>query len=199
MEAHGYSRTLANDIVDALHGIETPSDGRSNIACALFTIVHEHHQAIVVLLEGQLYGSAAALLRSIFESYVRGAWVLQCASSKDISDFQKDKWKEGSFEDRLKELEAVDSVAHGGLARLQTTAWTALNSYTHSGMRAISRWFSGNDLRPSYAPKETAEIERLANVFAILAALSIAELSGHTDAMDATKAMAVEFKPQYPL
>ena len=60
MEAHGYSRTLANDIVDALHGIETPSDDRSNIACALFAIVHEHHQAIVVLLEGQLYGSAAA-------------------------------------------------------------------------------------------------------------------------------------------
>ena len=148
MEAHGYSRTLANDIVDALHGIETPSDDRSNIACALFTIVHEHHQAIVVLLEGQLYGSAAALLRSVFESYVRGAWVLQCASSKDISDFQKDKWKEGPFEDRLKELEAVDSVAHGGLVHLKTTAWTALNSYTHSGMRAVSRRFSGNDLIP---------------------------------------------------
>ena len=113
--------------------------------------------------------------------------------------FRKTSGKRGRFEDRLKELEAVDSVAHGGLVHLKTTAWTALNSYTHSGMRAISRRFSGNDLRPSYAPKEIAEIERLANVFAILAALSIAELSGHTDAMDATKAMAVEFKPQYPL
>lgn len=169
------------------------------MACALFTIVHEHHQAIVVLLEGQLYGSAAALLRCIFESYVRGAWVLQCASSKDISDFQKDKWKEGPFEDRLKELEAVDSVAHGGLVHLKTTAWTALNSYTHSGMRAVSRRFFGNDLIPSYAPKEIAEIERLANVFAILAALSIAGLAGHTDAMDAAEAMAIEFKAQYPL
>ena len=74
-----------------------------------------------------------------------------------------------------------------------------MNSYTHSGMRAVSRRFSGNDLIPSYAPKEIAEIERLANVFAILAALSIAELSDHTDALDATEAMAVEFKAQYPL
>jgi hypothetical protein len=197
IDVSDYSKKLVSDIVNAINGVEIPPDDRSRIAGALFDIVHEHHQAIVILLGKRLYGSASALMRSIFESYVRGVWFMKCATAKDIADFQKDKSKDGTFEDRLKEIEKIDAVAHGGLIKMKKTAWAGLNSYTHGGMRPVSRRFVGMELKANYAEEEILEIERLTSAFAVLAVFQIAELANNTDLMGAAEAMAGEFKANY--
>jgi hypothetical protein len=136
-------------------------------------------------------------MRSIFESYVRGVWFMKCATTKDISDFQKDKLKEGTFEDRLKEIEKIDSVAHGGLIKLKKTAWAGLNSYTHGGMRPVSRRFFGVELKANYAHEEILAIERLVSAFAVLTVFQIAELANNKALMGAAEGMAGEFKTNY--
>lgn len=197
IDVSDYSKKLVADIVNAVNGVEIPTDDRSRIAGALFDIVHEHHQAIVILLGKRLYGSASALMRSIFESYVRGVWFVKCAEAKDIADFQKDKSKEGTFEERLKEIEKIDAVAHGGLIKVKKTAWAGLNSYTHGGMRPVSRRFVGMELKANYAQTEIMEIERLASAFAVLAVFQIAELASNAALIGAAEAMASEFKANY--
>ncbi|MBE0448948.1 MAG: hypothetical protein IBX64_12815 [Actinobacteria bacterium] len=192
-----YSKKLTLDIVNAINGVEIPADDRSRTAGALFDMVHEHHQAIVILLAKRLYGSAGALLRSIFETYARGVWFMKCASSDDLVNFQQDQFKKGTFEDRLKEIDAVDGDAHGGLLNVKSSAWTALNSYTHGGFRAVSRRFRGHEMMANYAPEEIAEIERVASSFAVLAVFQIAEISGSERVIKEAERLAIEFQEKY--
>jgi len=55
-----------------IHGLEIKSDDRSRLAAGCLDIALEHQKSIVLLTEHRLYGSAATLVRLIFEAYVRG-------------------------------------------------------------------------------------------------------------------------------
>jgi hypothetical protein len=46
----------------------------------------EHSQAILALVEEKLFASALALVRPLFESYLRGTWLLNAASEAQIDD-----------------------------------------------------------------------------------------------------------------
>ena len=37
-----------------------------------------------------MYGSAASLLRLVFEAYIRGLWLAYCATDSDLARFRKD-------------------------------------------------------------------------------------------------------------
>lgn len=193
-----YSRKLVKDIVTALNGAEIPTDDRARISGALFDIVHEHHQAVLVLLGQQrrLYGSASALLRSIFESYVRGVWFMNCATKNDIETFQRDIFQ-GTFKDKLEDIERVDGVVHGGLLNVKSAAWGALNSYTHGGFLPVSRRFSGDEIKGNYSQDEISDIERIANSFAVLAVFQIAKLGSNGELMKTAERLANEFKQYY--
>lgn len=80
---NNYSEKLVQDIARAINGVQIPADDRPKIVGALFDIVHEHHQAVVILVRHRLYGAASALMRSIFESYVRGLWFPSSPSKVD--------------------------------------------------------------------------------------------------------------------
>lgn len=192
-----YSKKLEVDIATAINGAAIPADNRSRIAGGLFDIVHEHHRAVLLLIENGLVGSAGTLLRSIFESYVRGVWFMKCATDNDVEQFQNDDFKNGTFEQRLKDIEKVDGVAHGGLLTLKSKGWTALNSYTHGGFRPVGRRFKGSELMVNYSEEEIAEVERMANAFAVLAVFQIAELGGNEALSKGAERIAVEFKQHY--
>lgn len=69
-----------------MDGIELKADLKNKISGPLFDIAHEHAKAIVVLLENNLYASAYALGRPLFETFVRAAWIQYCASEHQIND-----------------------------------------------------------------------------------------------------------------
>jgi uncharacterized protein DUF6988 len=188
-----YSKNLEGRIANAINGARIPADDRSQVAGALFDIVHEHHRAVLILIGQRLYGSAGALLRSLFESYVRGVWFMKCACVRDVERFQEDRFKEGSFEERLKEIEKVDGDAHGGLLKLKDKGWGALNSYTHGGFRPVGRRFKGIQLMANYSESEILEVERMANAFAVLAVFQIAEMGNNTALSGEAEKLAAEF------
>lgn len=153
---------------------------------------------MLCLIQNKLYGSAASLLRSIVESYARGVWVLKCASNKDIEQFKRDRFKDGTFEDRLKEIHDIEDNPHSSaLLNLKVIAWNALNSYTHGGFRAISRRFKEGELAPNYSLEEITGIERLSNAFAILAVFQIAELQNNSLLLAFAEKTSLEFKRVY--
>lgn len=196
-KATDYSKRLAQNIARSVNGVEIPTDDRSKISGALFDIVHEHHISVIHLTEKRHYGSALVLLRSIFESYVRGVWFMKCATNKDITRFMSDKFKSGHFVDRINEIKEIDEQAHGGLLAVKDTAWEGLNSYTHGGFRPVGRRFLGNNIQPNYSKEEIQEILRVANSFAILAFVQIAELSNNNKLMEKFEHLVLEFKSKY--
>jgi len=52
-------------------------------SAALLQLSLEHFGAIVVLLQNQLNGSAAALMRLQYEALIRGMYFYQCASESE--------------------------------------------------------------------------------------------------------------------
>lgn len=193
-----FSKDLAQDIVASVRGVEIPVDDRTRISGALFDILHEHHQAVLLLISRGLIGSAGALIRSILEAYVRGVWFMKCASDEDVRRFsEKDEFKKGTFHDRVQEIANVDSEAHAGLMDVKRSAWTALNSYAHGGFRPVVRRLTESEVKSNYSEEEVREIEKVANSFAILGVFQIAELAGNKELLGAFKKMVDRFNENY--
>lgn len=72
----------------------------------------EHQKAIVLLMARSFYGSAFALVRILFEAYVRGVWLHQCASEAQLYDFERDKLGLG-FQTLLDQIEQLDGFRSG--------------------------------------------------------------------------------------
>ncbi|MEW6387178.1 MAG: hypothetical protein AB1491_06655, partial [Thermodesulfobacteriota bacterium] len=68
-------RNLLSLIDREVDGLEFSSEDRYRISSALFDIVHEHAKGIVILLEQTLFASAYALVRPMFEGFVRAVWL----------------------------------------------------------------------------------------------------------------------------
>lgn len=71
--------------------MDIPSDDRTRLAAGCLDIVLEHQKSIVLLIANLLFGSAASLVRLEFEAYIRGVWLLNCASELELEKFKKDK------------------------------------------------------------------------------------------------------------
>ena len=84
------SADLSNWLDSCIHSLDIPSGDRQAMAAALFDQVHEHHKAIQLLLKSSLVGSAFSLVRPTLETFVRGVWLLRCASEEEVKNFTKD-------------------------------------------------------------------------------------------------------------
>jgi hypothetical protein len=87
LDAQRFGETL-RQLVD---GQVLPPTNRTRAAGACFAIAHDHHHGVVVLFEETLYASAFALVRPIFEAYIRRAWLSLCATDLQIDGFLNDE------------------------------------------------------------------------------------------------------------
>ena len=115
------------------------SSKRVKVAATLLTITIDHAQGIKVLLEKNAYPSAGALMRVLFETYIRAMWVWKCADDKQVETFlKKDKIKSKNgkqidFKSLVKDVEK----GHGFpeyFSEIQKNTWNGLNSLTHGGI-----------------------------------------------------------------
>jgi hypothetical protein len=121
----------------------------------------DHHRAIIFLMRSQLYGSAMALVRLVFEAMIRAHWV---AAGTCASDAQVDQIAENdnfTFPKMHSMAEAVD-VAYSDpngeriafFSQIKKDAWTAMNSYTHSGLLQLARQFTGDRVEAKYPEQD---------------------------------------------
>ena len=59
---------------------QLPDDKRSQLASACWHVAIDHSMAIVVLVRETLHGSALALIRPLFEAYIRRMWLMYAAT-----------------------------------------------------------------------------------------------------------------------
>lgn len=81
---------------------------RHRIALSCLQLTLEHANSSFLLIQHGFIGTAAALIRVIFESYVRGMWVLHAASDAEINKFLEDKTPKTS--DLLLRLEKIPDL-----------------------------------------------------------------------------------------
>jgi hypothetical protein len=171
---------------------EYSGDLKTRVLSAYVAVALEHHEAIWLLKKAGLFGSAAAMVRIVFDTMHRFLWINR-PESLDALDGSVDA---GATEQQIKQAwddelksppmhEMREQIKHayfgvgvatdeqfakivGEFFESLKHAWPILNSYTHSGGRQIARRFSGDQVRPSYSKGETAEALNMATVTLLL-------------------------------
>lgn len=168
------SISLDRWILTRLDEVDFPKNIRSIIAVSCYDVVIEHHIAIGLLIKSKIYGSAFALARPLFETFIRGVWLNKCANESDLKKYQKDQLKK-TFGELIKEVEALDVFKSNVLSNLKKQAWEAMCSYTHGGIQQIGRRVSMGVYSPDYKPGEIKEVLNLSQAFALLAFIQMAQ------------------------
>ena len=159
-----------------IDGLDIPSSDRMRLAAGCLDMALEHQKSIVLLIANSLFGSAAALVRSEFEAYVRGVWLLYCASDTEIEKFKKDKL-EKNLGQLIEDIEKHEAFNVGTLSHVKETSWKAMNSFTHTGLYQIIRRNTANEIMPNYTDEELIDALNTANSFGILTAIAISDMA----------------------
>jgi len=154
------SSALHDWIAERLDGLQLPGGTRESLAISCHDLVIEHHFGITVLVRSEVYGSAFSLVRSIFETFVRGVWLRHCATDAEIQKYQSDRLNL-NFGQLVNAVEKVPGFGDEVLSRLKEKSWSAMNSYTHGGALQSGRRFSGKNVDPNYDAEEVQEVIRL--------------------------------------
>jgi hypothetical protein len=170
------SEQLIQWLDQCIDGIEITSEERIRLAAGCLDTALEHHKAVLLLVAKSLFGSAFALIRLLFEAYIRGIWLHRCASDSDLKLFKAEKLdkKFGAF---IKDIETIAGFEERVLSNTKTKSWKAMNSYTHSGFMQVVRRNTASTIEPNYTEDEILEALNFANAIGLLSALEISHLA----------------------
>ena len=167
---------------DLLERHSYPGDTKNQLLAAYVDIALEHHKAIWLLSASELNGSALALVRPMFDAYLRALWINKVASAEEVEQASRDKlWfpKMSKMRDDIQQayfpIPAVKDPEAAEREKLAETFFqslgetlTTLNSYTHPGGLQIVRRFTGDRVKPKYSEGEIAEALNLATIALLL-------------------------------
>ena len=170
------TRRILAKIDSAINGAEFTSSEKSNLLMALFDVSIEHAKSITILIENGKFGSAYALGRSMFETFIRGAWIQYCATNEEIKRFsQRDRIKK-EFGELIAEVEITKKWPNL-FSQIKDKSYKNLNSYTHGGNQILSRRFKDGNLMHFPDIDEINALLRLSALVAFLCFLSISEVA----------------------
>jgi len=131
---------------------DVPNSIKATTSLAIFQLSMDIADAIVVLLGARLPGPALSLARPMFESYVRGHWLLHCASDTEVERFNN-----GICPKFPSLLKAIGTNAESGGAWIhanETANMTAFHNLTHGGSEHAKRRVTSTAIEPSYPEQE---------------------------------------------
>jgi len=160
-------------IIKNLDGLEVSRERRALLSVSCYDTVIEHHIGISTLLKSNINGSAFALVRPLFETFVRGVWLRHCATEDEIDKYVSDRLDK-KFYQLIEEVEKLESFRDGVLSGLKESAWKAMNSYTHGGIQQVGRRSKDAYIEPDYSDEEVIEVVKLSGSFALLSLQQIA-------------------------
>ena len=104
-------------------------------------------RSIFFLMKHTFHSSSFALLRCLFEAYLRGLWLKHCASDAQVEDFIKG---DAPPKTMVAEIEATPAFAEGVLSRIKKSSWSAMCAYTHTGGLHLQRWQTADGVEPNF-------------------------------------------------
>jgi hypothetical protein len=171
------SHALMRELASLLATCEPPNHPRPIIASAVARVGLEHGTSIIGLASFNAVTSMVALLRVQYECVIRALWITYAAGDGWVDRVAETVARRslqepnntpamGEMLDKL-DLKAPPEVSR--MARqLKDGAWSALNSYIHSGMQPLMQNLHG------YPPMYREQTVLNANGLSTMAAMTIA-------------------------
>lgn len=170
------SFAIAKWLARELNDLSIDATLRNRLAGGCFSVTQDHQCAITLLLDEKMFASAFALLRPLYESYIRGLWLAHCATEEHVERF-KQADEPPKIAAMLAAIEGLDAYSAGTLSRFKAESWSAMCSYTHTGSRQVLRWQTEAAIEPNYPPEEICEVAKASTSYALLSAVGMANLA----------------------
>jgi hypothetical protein len=166
----------------ATHGLELPGNRRMRMALGCLDLVIEYQAGVAILADQPLWGPVFALQRVLFETFIRGSWLARCATENQLNWFEAGTLSEKKrFHELVTEVEVSLGAARPVFTKLRQSSWGMFNDFTHAGFEHIVRRNGEATTGPNYAESELIQVIKLTRSLGLLAAIELADLSGHTD------------------
>lgn len=162
-----------------------PNDEKTLLYVGCYDVTLEHQAAMEVLYKHELYGSMFSLLRILTESLVRGLWLQYSASDEEISQFKNGKVKK-TFGELIEAIERSIGDEQKVLSGFKDQAWTAMNSFTHTGFMQIARRHGEGTVGANYQPEEIGKVLSVAGALGLICAAQLATISGKSELVKIT-------------
>lgn len=165
-----------SDWVQAIHPGRCDGAPEKRIAAICYSIALDHREAILLLLEHDARSAAFALLRSVYESWVRACWVQTCATPTEIARIDA-----GGFipkiETMVRKLDGLPQT-QGAFSRIKRSTWESMSDYAHGEQRQISRWVDADGIGASHPDGEVAELLESLDLYAVFCMVGLLDLAG---------------------
>ena len=169
-------RNLLATIDKEVDGMGFEGIDRNIISGAQFDVALDHAKGIIILLENQIYASAYALARSLFEIFVRAGWMRHCATDSEVElIIKKDEFRLefGAMLDALEKNREWPKA----LTYLKKQVWKTMNSYTHGGLQIVSRRLKNSYIEHIVDENEVAGLLQIVGAIAFLSFTQMVEMS----------------------
>ena len=176
-EAVARSEDLIRWIDQSVKDLPFKTNLRSQLGLGCLDVALEHHGAVVLLVSKSIHASAFALVRLLFEAYIRGEWLLECASDEQLEQFKADRLKR-KFGQMIEDLESRKAFNNGVLSKAKKASWEWMNSLTHTGYQQVARRNIPDGIAPNYKNEEVLQILDFADAVAIMSVIGIAAITG---------------------
>jgi len=159
----------------------------------------EHHEAIWLLRERELNGSAFAVVRMVFDAMMRALWLNACAESEQIEQAAEDEldWRKIRLRADIKRAyfgtpdNAETAKKLDELFDALNQLWKVLCSYTHSGTLQLSRRFTFDEVKPNYSARGIAlALNSATTGLLFFLPLLFGSMSAHTEAEETVTMLA---------
>ncbi len=139
-----------------------PNSNRVRVSVSLLQHSLDIADATTFLLKNNLSGPALALARPLLESYMRGLWVLLCATGNaDIDDFLAHSSHPQWSIKRLAKKLRNGAVDHYPWIELALSELEELHDVTHAGFLHVAGHLTETAIQPNYhRPQLDALLER---------------------------------------
>jgi len=173
---------------------EFKDDARTMLLIAYTELVFEHHRGISQLVGNGLYGSAFALVRPLFEAFFRCHWMLKCATDGEAEEIAtSDSFEFPKLRPMVEQIDKAYEAKGFFSDFLQGDAVKAMHSFTHGGLRALSRRFKGLNVEPDYRESEILEVLNATTVAILLMTKLFLLATDRQQEAEAVEDLAVEF------
>jgi hypothetical protein len=167
------AEAMHNFVLEAVPCEFTTETDEKTVIVAFFSLVVEHHGAILTLLKtGRFNGSAFALVRPLVDAVYRAFWVHFCAKPEHIAAIRNGDSPYPGLPNMADEVEKKMDYT-GGLFTALTPHIKSLHGYTHGGLEQLGRRFdaSGN-VQPNYATGERLEVVDSTTAYLVMLAVA---------------------------
>lgn len=161
---------------------DLPTDQRTQIASALFSLTIKQAWSVTFLFQSGHYDAGLALARSVLEAFCRGRWVKYHAKKKTVESFSSSKFPDVAYLIKKTLSHVLDP--DGQADEFFSTVYWCLNEYVHGGVHMLEMQLSETGIASEYNFEELREVLMISDGMQLLAASELLDYARCRDDED---------------